>query len=373
MVGARRGKSTAANFFGFVAILVGFGIGVCWLVSLLAVEGGSGTEVEKEIFGHLTALFVLVLFTALIQLTGRGVPGLVTGVDNRLSTSKLQVLLWTYAIAAAILSLIAATWVGADAGFDALTGDDFDFEPYLVLLGGPFLAAIGARALVGSQVGKGEKAKPPGEPKASQIVTDDAGNTDLIDSQYLLFNLIALIYFIGAFATDPAAGLPSIPPLLYVLTGASALGYVSNKAIPSGPPTLASISPAVATAGAEITVTVFGSGLLFPKDATATRRPDSIAQFHDVKVLIGGRTAPIVDGSLLAGGAGGDRFEVRVPARLAAGKEYDVVALNFRGTRTDAVKFKLEEPLQSAKGRRRRVRDGKGRRRRVRDGYVRAE
>src|SRR5688500_8861104 len=118
---------------------------IVWIVVLVAVADGSSSSETKNAFGHLTALLILVLFTGVVQVMGRSVGGLVVGKDNRVSTSKLQVLIWTYAIAGALLSLIAATWVGADAGFDALTDDDFDFEAYLVLLGGPFAAAILSR------------------------------------------------------------------------------------------------------------------------------------------------------------------------------------------------------------------------------------
>lgn len=321
---------------GVVAIAVGC---VAWVVSLLAVWGDSGTATQNEVFGHLTAVLVLLAFTGLIYLLGRNIGGLVLGVDERLSTSKLQVWVWTYVIGGAIISLVAQSWIGADAGWDALTSSDTDFEPYLVLLGGPFLAAVGARAIVGAQVTKGEKAKPPGEPSAGQAVTDDAGNADLFDCQYLLFNLIAILYFVGAFVEDPALGLPDIPPLLYALTGASALAYVSNKAIPSGPPSVTGISPAAGTTESE--VKVFGMGLLFPKDPTANTTPRDVDQFQEVEVMIGGYEASIVDGSLSSTKAGGDRLTVTVPAALSAGEEHDVVALNFRGIQSEAVKFKV--------------------------------
>jgi hypothetical protein len=324
---------------GLLAVAVAVLVLALWLVSLDAVWGSTGTTTENEVFGYLTAVLVLVAFTNLVYVLGQSAKGLVLGKDNRVSTSKLQVVVWTYVIGGAIIALIAQTWVGADAGFDALTSSSFDFEPYLVLLGGPFLAAVGARAIVGAQVKKGEKAKPPGDPKAAQVVTDDSGNADLVDCQYLLFNLIAVIYFVGAFVENPAAGLPAIPALIYVLTGAAALGYVSNKAIPSGPPEITGISPAAGLRGTE--VKVFGTGLLFPRDPVATTVPNSVAQFHDVEVLIGGHTAPIVDGALSSTGAGGDRLRVTVPTALAAGEEHDVVALNFRGVQTSPVKFRV--------------------------------
>jgi hypothetical protein len=338
----KRGRKRKSGLYGgkLLALALFVAVGIAWGISFDAVVGGSGTETEKEVFGGLTAVFVLTAFTLAVSLMGRG-SGLVIGVDNRISTSKVQVVIWTYAISGAIICLIAQTWVGLDKGFDALFSGDFDFEPYLVLLGGPFLAAVGARALVGAQVENGDSAKPPGKPSASQVVTGDSGNADLVDCQYLLFNLIAVMYFLGAFIEDTSAGLPSIPTLLFVLTGASALGYVTSKAIPSGPPTLASISPSVGHVGSE--VTVFGSGLLFPRDATATSHPTHLAQFQEVQVMVGGRRAEIVDGTLSSNQAGGDRFGLKIPTALEAGKDYDVVALNFRGTATEPVKFKIEQ------------------------------
>jgi hypothetical protein len=336
----------------FVALLIAGGI------ILGAVWGGAGSQGENEAFGYLFAAVVLSAFAVLIQLLGRGVGKLVTGADNRISTSKVQMVVWTFILAATILALIAQDWVGLDAGFEKLSGLDFEaFGPYLVLLGGPFAAAIGAKALVSAQVDNGDATKPPGEPQASQVFTNDAGSADLIDCQYLLFNLIALIYFLGAFVGSPEAGLPSIPTFLYVLTGASALGYVSNKAIPSGAPKVESVSPATGRPGEA--VTVYAEGLLFPRNPTATTTATDVAQYHEVEVLVGGHRAEIVDGSLSCSRTGGDRFRVVVPVELEAGHEYDVVALNFRGTQTEPVKLKVEKGHQgrgsSRNGRRSRL------------------
>lgn len=320
----------------FVALLIAVGI------SLGAVAGGAGSQTQEEVFGYLFAAVVLAAFAVLIQLIGRGVGSLLMGTDNRISTSKVQVVIWTFAIAATVLALIAQDWVGLGEGFTQVSSADFDeFGPYLVLLGGPFAAAIGAKALVGAQVDRGDSAKPPGEPQASQVFTNDAGSADLIDCQYLLFNLVALIYFVGAFVGSPEDGLPTIPTFLYILTGASALGYVSNKAIPSGAPKIESVSPATVRPGDELTV--FAEGLLFPRNPTATTPATTLAQYHDVEVMVGGRKAEIVDGSLSCSRTGGDRLRIVVPHELEAGDEYDVVALNFRGTQTEPVKLKVEK------------------------------
>jgi hypothetical protein len=90
-------------------------------------------------------------------------------------------------------------------------------------------------------------------------------------------------------------------------------------------------------------VTVFAEGLLFPRNPMATAPATELAQYHDVVVMVGGRAARIVDGSLSCSRTGGDRLRILVPLKLEVGHEYDVVALNFRGTQTNAVKLNIEK------------------------------
>jgi hypothetical protein len=311
---------------------------VVWIVVLVAeTDGDSSSTTNQSAFGHLTGLLVLALFTYLVHRLGT-LPGFVIGKDNRVSTSKLQVFIWTYVIAGALMSLVAATWVGPDTGFDALTDDNFDFEPYLVLLGGPFAAAVLARVLVGSQVQSGEAAKPPGEPSASQAVSNDDGNADLVDGQYLLFNFVALAFFLGAFVADPTDGFPDIPTLLYALTGASAAGYVSNKAIAGLKPKVTSVYPARGAAGTEIEI--FGLALLHPLAEGAGIEGGSTPDFHTVRVLVGDRAAPVTESSLTHTKSGDDRLKATVPTGIPEGV-YDVKVLNFRGTPSEATKFEV--------------------------------
>ena len=177
----------------------------------------------------------------------------------------------------------------------------------------------------------GDLAKPAAAaPAVGQAVTDDAGNADLVDSQYLLFNLVALIYFLGAFFMDPTAGFPNIPTLLFTLTSASAAGYVANKAAINAPPAISGISPQIAKAHDPIEV--FGTNLLLPLDTA----PPS---FHDIWVTVGGLKAPIVAGTETHLLTGDDRFTINVPDGITlpeneTSRPVDVVVLNFRGVQT---------------------------------------
>jgi hypothetical protein len=104
--------------------------------------------------------------------------------------------------------------------------------------------------------------KPAGQPPTGvlDLVTADDGGTDLVDLQYVLFNLLAMGYVLTLFTAHPALGLPAIPAQLAALTGTSAATYVTNKATANTRATLSAVSPPHARA--EDMVTVYGTNLV---------------------------------------------------------------------------------------------------------------
>ena len=83
--------------------------------------------------------------------------GLLLGTDNRLSTSKLNASLWTVVL---VYFLLVLAFV---AGFDASTFGTLVHKVnplYLVLIGGPFAAAILSKGIVSSAVNAGMKRTP---------------------------------------------------------------------------------------------------------------------------------------------------------------------------------------------------------------------
>jgi hypothetical protein len=278
----------------------------------------------------------------------------VIGQDNRLSTSKFQALLWTVALGGVLLAIIIANWLGVGDSYTNLIQDQLP-EEYLILLGGPFAAAIASKAIVTTKVDNGTITKPEKKTAASpterlgEALSDDSGNTDLVDTQYLFFNFVALVYFLGAFINDPGAGLPQIPDVLVGLTGVSAATYVSNKAVQDQTPVLASVIPAKAGRGDE--VRVLGQHLLIP-DA-------DLGGFHPVFVRINGLEAPVLgfkDQDPEKPGisiidtenarrpfhekTGADRLWVKVPEQAAPGMT-EVVASNFRGVDSETKPFEV--------------------------------
>jgi len=176
------------------------------------------------------------------------------GLDNRASTSRTIALLWTIVVGYCLLALVliatakhsSATPIPPDQIPDGFI--DAALKPlapaYIVLLGAPFAAAVGAHAIVSQRTkpgGRLQKSKSASRPNPLQIVTDDDGNLDLVDLQYTLFNLIAATFVLTQFIPHPAQGIPNIPAALAVLTGVSAAVYTSNKAATSNPATITAV------------------------------------------------------------------------------------------------------------------------------------
>ncbi len=186
----------------------------------------------------------------------RGVKALVMGADGRASTSKLQAVLWTFAVFYAFLFLlvwgrslgcdkeglssedIAACNRAADSrtSFTEIAGRELQAD-YYVLLGFPLGVAVAARALTTAKVASGTITKTPNEESSGvaqglrEIISNDWGETDLLDFQYFAFNLLTLAFFWMEFLTNPAQGLPDLPATLIGLSGLSAAAYTTRKAL----------------------------------------------------------------------------------------------------------------------------------------------
>ena len=174
----------------------------------------------------------------------------------------------------------------------------------------------------------------PGAPAAAaapptglaDLVSNDAGETDLVDSQYAIFNLVALCYVIGVFVTAAVnAGdlatvrLPTIPSALLGLTGVAALTYVGNKAVQqTGAPRIQSVDQSTAAAGTPVTVRVVNL------DAAAT-----VANTQVLLTPQGGGATVSIAPTLFAGG------QVQFTAPLPTGV-FDLSVVAPSGMVTDA-------------------------------------
>ncbi len=182
---------------------------------------------------------------------------LVIGMDNRASTSKTTAFIWTYTLAASLLSFLIARWMGYQGAYKVLITQGINAE-YMLLIGGTAGAAILAKGIVSAQVDSGATAKPEAKgANPAQLVQNDSGGTDLGDVQYLLFNIVALAFFYGEMFRMPQAGLPTIPDVLVGLTSVAAAGFVGKKAL-AGPAVLSEVAPEAAAVGEAVTITTSG-------------------------------------------------------------------------------------------------------------------
>lgn len=239
--------------------------------------------------------------------------GLVNGRDGRWSTSKTTMLLWTYSVWFAFVTILLHT-NGAGLEHAVLQ------QQYLALLGIPAGSAVAAHAITQSKVLNGKLlTKSTAAPETNvirgfaQLVSNDVSETDLLDFQYFGFNLVLLAYFFTHFLGHQAAGLPDLPDTLVALSGVSAAAYVGKKGVEQdSPPTVRAVVPQ--RAAPRTTITIRGVNL-----ATAAEK--------DVAVLVGNLEAHVTSVSV---GDYDTTIEATVPPGAARGAA-TVRVVNYQG------------------------------------------
>ncbi len=214
-------------------------------------------------WAQVLAAGIVSLAVGLLALLGGepyGALAPVVGHDGRTSTSKAQSAMWTLLLVWG-MSFLLGQHVFEHQDINVVLPSD-SWDQYLVVLGGPFAAAVLAKGIVTTQTANGTLTKttlpPTDQANIAQVVQNDSNQTDLVDSQYFLFNVVAIVYFIVEIAAKPV--LPVLPaPLLAVTSGAAAL-YVGNKAVSTNKPNITSVLPLSPGAGDELTIV--GSNLL---------------------------------------------------------------------------------------------------------------
>lgn len=206
------------------------------------------------------------------------------GTDGRVSTSKTVAFGWTAVVTFILLSLI---FVEPESWDDALK----NLSPtYLLLLAGPYASLVLAKAAVTSRISAGTLNKPTNEgaPRLGDLFNDDSGRTDIVDLQYVVFNVVAMVFVIVTFIrASQVTGFPSIPEGLVLLTGGPAALYLSNKVVPGTGPTILSVLPATVRVGETFTITGQGltaepaaavqvGGTTLPAEAVKARTPTGI-------------------------------------------------------------------------------------------------
>jgi hypothetical protein len=272
---------------------------------------------QRDALAIVVVVMALLIGFAMLAPRRGASGGVVNGVDNRWSTSKLSMFLWTFAI------LWAFTAVLVRYGGSAVPGSVP--AEYFALLGIPAAGALGAKAITGSQADEGGKtslAEPSGPVKGiGQIFSDDTGRLDLLDSQYFLFNLLLLGFFIAGFfhIDDPKApsttfDLPALPASLLALAGISTATYLGKKGlgdtvetkVPAGSSvTLQDESDLSLPAGATITLKSAGTLTIYPGVTYNSEQSGAIeAPTGGRLVLTSDSRVQLAQGATITGAAG---------------------------------------------------------------------
>lgn len=208
-------------------------------MNLVAAATSAPTHeaLEAHNWGLVIAFVVMLIPFAIWR-------GIWVGKDGPLSASKTIAAVWTYVVASPLLAAVIAWLIGHHQALDATKS----VSDYAILFGGPLGAAILAKQIRVAQLNKAAAAAaaaaPPGAPAPapgapapalSDLVKSPDGDDDLGNLQYLLFNIVALVYVIGSLVQHPTHGLPNIPDVLVGLTSVSAVGYVAKKALGAAP------------------------------------------------------------------------------------------------------------------------------------------
>jgi hypothetical protein len=183
----------------------------------------------------VVALIVIWVLAKFAGRVGSGSGGILNGVDNRWSTSKVSMALWTVAVLWAFVTILVR-YRGTAVPHTVPAA-------YFALLGIPAAAAVGAQAITKQNAAaKTTLDSPTNNPFTglAQVFSDDSGAPDLLDSQYFLFNLVLLAFFVASFFHIPSPTgsdiqLPALPGALLALAGVSGAAYLGKKAVTAGP------------------------------------------------------------------------------------------------------------------------------------------
>lgn len=303
--------------------------------------------------GAVLALLLAVELVSLVGPRADFMSTVILGKDGRTSTSKTFILMWTLLLAWALVALLIAGSLHKhacvppkDAAGAAqackMASDEVGLlqvgwqhflraglsGSFLVLLGVPAAAGVAAKGITQSVVsGSGYKPRNTKESsnvfeRIAEIFSADDGTTDIGDFQYVVFNLVAAVYFVVQFVRPDGSGLPTMPDTLLGLTSVSAGLYVGKKAVSRNKPVVTAVFPQPVQANGKFTV--IGEGLTAepssPTDAKAQVTIDGVFVLA-VAEAEGNLTAVLPD-SLAGSGAAVLRY-------LQVKNPYDGVSQSF--------------------------------------------
>ena len=212
------------------------------------------------LYGGLTVLLTL----SLIRL-GSGTFNplkIAEGADKRLSTSKLQMLLWTLVTLFAYVTIFVARAFKGD-GFAALPDIPTNV---MIVLGMSIGTTTLSKAITVGYVQSGRVTKTVDETNSAglgALVNDDSGSVDLTKVQMLAWTLISICVYLatvfmtvnkGVFLPDSYA-IPNIDGALMVLMGLGQGAFLGKKLTLSTISRISGLAPSTAAPKTEVMIT----------------------------------------------------------------------------------------------------------------------
>jgi hypothetical protein len=232
-------KNAAIRLLVFLVCAVIFGF-ACVQLDLFArshhVDPGS------PYWGWFGVLTVFALWFLSATLTNDWNPfALAIGADNRLSTSKFQVWLWTAAVGFVYMMVYADRAISV-GHYEPLTAIP---QNVLIALGISVSSAVAAQAITSSKVAANPDAKPsnptPSYDPSALVRNDDESTASLTKVQLLFWTLISVVVFlvtafdsVGTIAGcvphgTAACGIPDIDTTLMLFMGLGHATYIGGK------------------------------------------------------------------------------------------------------------------------------------------------
>ncbi|MFG3252263.1 hypothetical protein [Streptomyces sp. NPDC048172] len=243
--GREEGSAWLARLWRHTLVVVWAAVGALLLGQLLTALAADGwTLARTATLCAALASAALLSLTAWLHRARGGVLAPVIGEDNRLSTSRAVATAWVLLVVYDVLVLAVelAGVGGADERRALLEGLDLAHGAgVLTVLALTCAVAVVVRRAVTVRVqGRRLQKVRADRPRASDLLTDDAGRGTFADVQYVLVSAVAVVFAAVRLAREPEQ-LPDLPWGLALLVIVSAATYLAGKYAEGGRPVVLSV------------------------------------------------------------------------------------------------------------------------------------
>lgn len=242
--GRQEGTVRLTSLWRHTVIAVWAAVGVLLLGQLLtAIAAGWSVARTAALIAAFVAAGLLSVAAYLHRARG-GALAPVIGEDNRLSTSRAVAAAWVLLAVydVLVLALELAALSGQDERRELLTGLELSQGAgLLTVLALSCAIAVFVRRTVTVRVQQQRLQKVRADrPRASDLLTDDAGRGSFCDVQYVLVSAVAVVFAAVRLARQPDQ-LPDLPWSLALLVVVSAATYLAGKYAEGGRPVVLSV------------------------------------------------------------------------------------------------------------------------------------